>query len=317
VFVLHQCPPPVDELRRWLRLDARVNGNYGHTLLEQITPIDAQLEQGLRPYFESAHADARRVFHETARIDLHPDADAPGAHATYPACLPATAKKGLFGEVMAGLMVEALEIVGNHRWSIPVYLFRYHTQVGSYIFNLARDPERVRQISGRHGNDFIGLCIDPQSGEVVRFIAGEAKWRATLTPAVMDDMMLGPWIGEGAARARSNRGVWNDINTAIPVPEGIEQISKLLREIAPDQFADAILSLDRALLIGAAPLPRTDYIFVAGNKANARQDGQAYLPRDAAPDAYAAGRALHVIELVVQDGGPFVERLYASLWDGR
>ncbi len=315
--MLHHCPPPVDELRRWLHTDARINGNYGHTLVEQISPIDAQLERSLRRYFESAHADARKVFHETARIDLHPDADAPGAHATYPACLPATAKKGLFGEVMAGLMVEALALVGNHRWSIPVYLFRYHTQVGTYIFNLARNPERVRQISGRHGNDFIGLGIDPQSREVVRFIAGEAKWRATLTQSVMDDMMLGNWTGEGAARDRSNRGVWNDINTAIAVPEGIEQISKLLREIAPDDYAEAIVSLDRALLIGAAPLPRTDYVFVAGNKANGRQKGQALLPQDAAPPAYQGGRPLHIVELVVEDGAPFIERLYASLWDGR
>lgn len=315
--MLHHCRPPLEELRRWLTADARTNGNYGHTLLEQAVPIDDQLAQGLRPYFESAHADARKVFHDLARIDLHPDADDPGAHATYPACLPPTAKKGLFGEVMAGLIVEALPLVGDHSWSIPIYLFRYHTQVGTYIFNLARDPERVRQISGRHGNDFIGLGIDPQSGEVVRFIAGEAKWRATLTPAVMDEMMLGGWTGEGAERVRSGRGVWNDINTAIAVPEGIEQISRLLREIAPDQYAEAILSLDRALLIGANPLPRTDYVFVAGNKAAGRQGGQAYLPREAAPPTYGAGRALHVIEMVVQDGGPFIERLYTSLWDGR
>jgi hypothetical protein len=49
----------------------------------------------------------------------------------------------------------------------------------------------VRQISGRHGNDFIALGIDPLTGAVARFIAGEAKWRATLTPAVMEEMMLG------------------------------------------------------------------------------------------------------------------------------
>lgn len=314
--MLHTCPPPVANLQRWLRGTANVNGTYGHILLEQAIAPDAHLSDALRTYFESAHADAREVFHAAARIDLHPDAEAPGAHAQYPGCLPPTAQKGLFGEVMAGLIVESFQFVGAHRWTIPIFLFRYHTQVGTYIFNLARDPARVRQISGRHGNDFIALGIDPATGTVTRFIAGEAKWRATLTPAVMDEMMLGEWTGPRGARVRSGKGVWADINTAIPVPEGLEQLSRLLREKAPDDFAEVIVSLDEALLIGAVPLPRTDYVFVAGNKAAERAAGQTYLPVAAPPADYTAGRELQVVELVVEDGSPFIEQLYASLWDG-
>lgn len=314
--MLHNCPPPIAELQRWLRGAAHVNGPYGHILFEQAVAPDDQLNNALRPYFESAHTDAREVFHAAARIDLHPDADAPGAHAQYPNCLPPTAQKGLFGEVMAGLMVESFQFVGGHRWTIPIFLFRYHTQVSTYIFNLARDPARVRQISGRHGNDFIALGIDPATRTVVRFIAGEAKWRATLTPAVMDEMMLGAWTGPPDARVRSGKGVWADINGAVPVPEGLEQLSKLLREKAPDDLAEAIVSLDEALLIGAVPLPRTDYVFVAGNKAAERDLGQTYLPVAAPPAEYVAGRELQVVELVIEDGSPFIERLYASLWGG-
>jgi hypothetical protein len=312
--MLHNCPPPTAELQRWLRGTAHVNGDYGHLLFEQAIAPDAALSASLKAYFESAHADAREVFHATARIDLHPDADAPGAHAQYPGCLPPTAQKGLFGEVMAGLMVEAFQFVGNHRWSIPIFLFRYHTQVGTYIFNLARDPGRVRQISGRHGNDFIALGIDPATGAVVRFIAGEAKWRANLTPSVMDEMMLGPLTGPAGARVRSNKGVWADINGAVPVPEGLEQLSSLLRQKAPDQLAEAIVSIDEALLIGAAPLPRTDYVFVAGNKAAERVAGQSLLPTGAPPAEYTAGRPLQIVELVVEDGADLIERLYAMLW---
>jgi hypothetical protein len=142
--MLHNCSPPIAELQRWLRGMATINGSYGHILLEQKLAPDAQLIDALRDYFESAHADAREVFHAAARIDLHPDADAPGAHARYPGCLPPTAQKGLFGEVMAGLIVESYQFVGGHSWTIPVFLFRYHTQVGTYIFNLAREPARVR-----------------------------------------------------------------------------------------------------------------------------------------------------------------------------
>lgn len=312
--MLHNCPPPVTVLQRWLRRTASVNGTYGHILLEQAIPPDAQIGNALRIYFESAHADAREVFHDVARIDLHPDASAPGAHAQYPGCLPPTAQKGLFGEVMAGLMVESFEFVGAHQWTIPIFLFRYHTQAGTYIFNLARDPARVHQISGRHGNDFIALGIDPTTRAVVRFIAGEAKWRSTLTPTVMNDMMLGEWTGPSEARVRSGKGVWAGINTSVPVPEGLEQLSRLLREKSPDDFAEVIISLDEALLIDAVPLPRTDYVFIAGNKAPSRRVGQAYLPIAAPPSDYTVGRALQVVELVIEDGETFIEQIYTSLW---
>jgi hypothetical protein len=89
-----------------------------------------------------------------------------------------------------------------------------------------------------------------------------------------------------------------------------------LREKAPDDFAEVILSLDKALLIDAVPLPRTDYVFVAGNKAAERAAGQAYLPVAAPPGDYEAGRELQVVELIVEDGSPFIEQLYASLWGG-
>lgn len=312
--MLHDCPPPMPLLNRWLRGTSRTNGNYGHLLIEQAMPIDDGGIAELRPYFESAHLDAREVFHRAARIDLHPDADGPGGNAQYPNCLPATAKKGLFGEVMAGLMTQAYAFVGGHAWSIPIFLFRYHAEVEAYIFDLARDPARVREISGRHGNDFIALGIDPATGGVVRFIAGEAKWRASLTPSVMDEMMLGGWTGPADARVRANDGVWNELNRGLPAPQGLEQLHRLLCEKAREAHAEAIVSLDRALMIGGAPLPRTDLVFVAGNKAARRNPGDTYLPGAAPPPEYSAGRPLQVVELVVEGGVDLIERLYASLW---
>lgn len=315
--MLHNCPPPMALLNRWLRGAAHANGNYGHILFEQVTPNDNNVIDELRPYFESAHRDAREVFHHAARIDLHPDADAPGEHAQYPNCLPPTAKKGLFGEVMAGLMTQAYQFIGDHQWTVPIFLFRYHAEVEAYIFDLARDPARVREVSGRHGNDFIALGIDPASGEVVRFLAGEAKWRAALTPGIMHNIMVGEWTGPAGARVRANDGVWNEMNRGLAVPQGLEQMHRLLCEKAREDFAEAIVSLDRALLIGAAPLPRTDLVFVAGNRAAQRAPGTAYLPVAAPPPEYTAGRPLQVVELVVEGGVDLIERLYHLLWGGR
>src|SRR3546814_20083503 len=80
-------------LNRWLRGTAHENGNYGHILFEQSAPNDNTVVDELRPYFESAHLDAREVFHRAARLDLHPDEDAPGPHAQNPNCLPPSSEE--------------------------------------------------------------------------------------------------------------------------------------------------------------------------------------------------------------------------------
>jgi hypothetical protein len=88
---MHTCPPPKDDLKDWLVEVGHYGATYGHLLLEQHPgKFDPALVAALRPYFESAHQDAREVFHADAVIDLHPDAGAPGAHAQYPGCLPPT-----------------------------------------------------------------------------------------------------------------------------------------------------------------------------------------------------------------------------------
>jgi hypothetical protein len=123
--MMHNCPPPTPLLNRWLLGAAHTNGNYGHILFEQAAPIDDALIDGLRPYFESAHLDAREVFHRAARIDLHPDANGLGGNAQYPNCLPPTAKKGLFGEVIAGLMADlSADTVGASRSSSSAIMRR-------------------------------------------------------------------------------------------------------------------------------------------------------------------------------------------------
>src|SRR3546814_718267 len=114
---VHDCPPPKAALASWLKAYGTVEGgNYGHLLLEQQAESDDTLLSALRPYFESAHLDAREHFHCKIGISLHPDSPAT-PNVTYPACLPTKALRGLFGEAMAGLVTEAYqnEFVGGHR----------------------------------------------------------------------------------------------------------------------------------------------------------------------------------------------------------
>ncbi|MEM9012760.1 MAG: hypothetical protein AAGE18_16145, partial [Pseudomonadota bacterium] len=70
---MHTCEPPFATTEAWLESYPSVEGNYGHLLLEQKIALTPELVDGLRPYFESAHLDAREHF------ALSPNLGPPGA----------------------------------------------------------------------------------------------------------------------------------------------------------------------------------------------------------------------------------------------
>lgn len=315
---MHTFPPPNQALDEWLEPYDSVRGRYGHLLLEQKSDTDNDLIAGLRPYFESAHTDAREYFHAQIGIDLHPDAGAPGQEVCYPNCLPVKALRGLFGEVMAGMLTEAFRdsFVGGHPWRVPIYLFRYHADVEAFLFSLARDGRRRREVFGRFGSDFIGVVLD-DDGRVSRFIAGEAKWRRRLTDSVFNELMLGELINDPdtGKRTRSGKGVWFEINRDIRVPHGLRQLQRLLEQQDAEGYAAAILSLDEALILDhPRPLPRTNLILIAGNGAQRREEGDVLIGWEELPNEYSAPHDLQVVELILRDGELLIDSLYSSLW---
>lgn len=315
-MTLHTCPPPKDALDRWLRCYPSVVQNYGHLLLEQDCDCDDALIADLVGYFESAHADARAFFHEQMGIGLHPDADAECAHLTYPNCLPKITRRGLFGEVMAGMLTEHYEYIGGHDWKIPVFLFRYHEDAEAYLFALVRDEERKREIYGRRGSDFLALALNEQ-GEVIRFIAGEAKWRQDLQPGIIARLMFGkkernPDTNE---LEHNGKGIWHQVNNDIPVPHGLRQLQRLLRELDPEGYSAAIATLDRVLVMRRAqPLPRTNLIMISGGDVPSRKTAHSLIPRDEVPQDYTAPHDLQVVELILRDGDEVIDRVYDALW---
>jgi hypothetical protein len=316
---MHTCPPPTDAINDWLTAYPTVVGHYGHLLLEQREPLAPTLARALRPYFESAHLDAREHFGAQIGIDLHPDADDEDggeAYLLYPRCLPVTARRGLFGEVMAGLVTELFDFVGHYQWKVPIFLFRYHADVEKYLFDLARDAARQRMVFGRFGSDFLGLCLDAE-GNVIRFIAGEAKWRETLTDAAVETLMHGPWVTnpETGERRRSGKGVWFEVNRGLAVPHGVRQLQRLLQERDPDGHAATILSLDRALVLrNPVTIPRTNLILLTGNGADNRDNAVALLPFEQVPEDYSAPHDLQVVEVILQDGEVLIDQIYDALW---
>lgn len=326
---MHTCPPPKKALEKWLVNYPSTKSRYGHLLLEEKTS-DQELIDALIPYFESAHLDAREYFHDVIGMNLHPDAGEDGYHAQYPSCLPPTAIKGLFGEVMAGLMTESFEFIGKYNWSIPVFLFRYHADAEKYLFDLARDDKSTRSVFGRFGSDFLGLAFD-EDGSVVRLIAGEAKWRKKLQPATIDELLNGKWATQKNKKGKNERikdadgnsmrdgkGIWSEINKDTPVPHGLRQLQRILKENDPDKYAMAILSMDKALsLKNPQNIPRTDLVLIVGNDVPSREERMPLIPWEESPAEYTAGNDLQVVEVVLNDGEDLIDAIYQGLWTGK
>ncbi|ESY90331.1 aminotransferase [Mesorhizobium sp. C277A] len=321
---MHTVKPPQELLDEWLEPFPSVEGQYGHTLLEQLIPSDDHVRAGLTPYFESAHLDARTCFHEFASISLHPDDGESGCNAQYPNALPPISRRGLFGEVISGLVTQAYSFVGEHEWLLPVFLFRNHEDARQYLFQLVRDPARQRQVQGRKGDDFIAICVD-EDGKVTRFIAGEAKWRATWNNSELDKVMLGDTVKDPDTKKaqrdddgkviRDGRGVWFEINRAIKVPTGVKQLQMILEECAKAEFETVIESLDRILLpTDPDPSERTDLILLAGGTGPARAKGSPLIDWEEMPTEYTAGRDLQVVELLLKDGDALIDAIYDGLW---
>jgi len=313
---MHSCPPPKTELEERFEEYPSANGRFGHTLLEQAEEDDGSLAAALKGYFESAHLDARTYFHSFMGIDLHPDADCDAPVVAYPRSLPITTRRGLFGEVLAGLLAESYEFVGGYVWCVPVFLFRYHDDASNYLFTLVRDPTQTRQTIGRLGTDFIGLSLS-EEGDIVRIISGEAKWRKTLTQGKVDELMHGEWVDDGfGGRMRSGKGVWRDLNNEPNPPSGARQLQRLLQEYDPEGFDAAILCLEKALVArNPSIIPKTDLIVVAGNGSATREAGACLLPWEDIPSDYTAANDLQIVEVVLTGGEDLIDAVYESLWE--
>ena len=315
-LTLHNCPPPKTALERWLKKYPSSINNYGHLLLEQDCDCDDNLIADFVAYFESAHADARAFFHEQMGIELHPDVDHSEAHITYPTCLPSITRRGLFGEVMAGMLTESYEYIGSHKWTIPVFLFRYHEDAEAYLFALVRDQDRKREVYGRRGSDFLALALNDE-GDIERFIAGEAKWRKKLQPSVVAELMYGKKKKNSGNEKleHDGKGIWFQVNRDIPAPHGLRQLQRLLREIDPDGYSVAIARLDRVLVMkNAQPLPRTNLIMISGGDVPSRESKTSLIPWEVVPEEYTAQHDLQVVELILNDGDNLIDGVYDALW---
>ncbi|ALU88943.1 hypothetical protein Hrubri_1738 [Herbaspirillum rubrisubalbicans M1] len=217
---------------------------------------------------------------------------------------------------MAGLVTEYFqhEFVGAYPWKVPIFLFRQHEDVEKYLWALHHDKNRRREVYGRHGTDFIGIALN-DLGEIERFIAGEAKWRANLSPSVIAGMLKGPKErDEHNQLVHNGRGIWFEINRDPPIPHGLRQLQRLLEARDPHGHASAILSIDRAVL-RTGPVPeRTNLVLIVGNALKNREERTVLIPWEELPTEYTAPYDLQVVEIILEEGESLIDGLYTSLW---
>ena len=155
--MLHTEPPPKATLDRILRPTVAGSGSIATSFLSSAYLRSLTLIfRNCVPILNRRIGMRRGLPH--GRKDLSSSRGwRKGFHATYPNCLPKKTVRGLFGEVMCGIVAETYDLVGSKQWRVPIFLFREHAPVARYIFDLVRDPARIKEVHGRPGNDFIGL----------------------------------------------------------------------------------------------------------------------------------------------------------------
>ena len=318
-MALHTYIPSAEILSKHFKgfKDEELPG-YLHILLEARYANDADVLTDFKPYFESAHLDARIQFHDEIGIDLHPDAGLDDNIDTisYPASLPVKAKRGLFGEAFSGLLTETCTYIGDHSWVIPVFLFRFHQEAGAYLFTLRRNPDAKREMHGRKSDDFIAICID-EDGNLERVLSGEAKWRKTLTQSVVDALLYGDKVKDEKTgiSEHNGRGILDGFNRAVDPPHGLKQVQRILKSLDPEGHADTIFSIDQAVLANTSTLPRTNLIVIAGNGGARRKPSTPMIPWKSKPEGYTSSKDLQVVEVIFDGGETMIDALYDALYE--
>lgn len=253
--------------------------------------------ESLRPtlsqYLEWAHADARRIFHDSLGVTLDPRGGRPPIE--YPRSLPLMTRKGYFGEVFCGILADAGQVHVGDEWMVPIFLFRLHTQAEEYLMRLITGEPAGSAIVGRTGSDNLALSLNGD-GTVKAILGAEAKC----------------YEGFNTTKARE---ALTDLGLQAAVPVSLGQLKQLLAEIDPERFEATILDLEQIIRNARqSTVPRRDLlvlIFEDPKKKNYNTPRVGVAEKKA---NYAADRLLQVVEVHLPGAGALIEELYAGLY---
>lgn len=284
------------DFERWFET-ARTDDPGGNYVNFRLCARDAADWRNLRPtiaqYLEWAHADARRVFHDSLGITLDPRGGRPPVE--YPGSLPLATRKGYFGEVFCGILAEAGRVHAEDEWTVPLFLFRLHTQAEEYLMRLITGEPVGGAIVGRTGSDSLALAIKPD-GSVRAILAEEAKCYAAFNVTKAREALSG--LGAQAA-----------------VPVSLGQLKRLLAEIDPESFEATILDLEKIIKSASqSTVPRRDLLVLIFEDPGIKNYDTPRISAAEKAANYAAHRPLEVVEAHFPGVEALIEELYADLY---
>lgn len=292
-----KLPIPRKMLSDWLSIERNETNGYQHLLLRQTSPGKwKELIDKLIQYFENAHLDARTHFHRMAGIDLHPASNKTNT-VQYPNNLPDITQRGLFGEVLCGLITESFRFIGSYGWKVPVFLFRYHQDVENYIHRRLRGGNE-REVIGRLGDDFLALAIN-DDGTVAATLVGEAKFRKTLPPSKGIELM---------------EDVHKKMSQDDDTPVNIMRLSELLKYKDADKYAVTCADLERLNLLDTTKkVPRIDLVCLIVEKTK-KEFPPTYIPQKSKHSQYTCKRELQAVEVIIEDVCDLIEEIYKQVY---
>lgn len=276
-----------------LRIDDAASNYVNCRLRARDAAHGGNFRPTIAQYLEWAHADARSIFHDSLGITLDPRGGRPPIE--YPRSLPLMTRKGYFGEVFCGILAEAGQVHTGDEWTVPIFLFRLHTQAEEYLMRLITGEPAGSAILGRTGSDNLALSLNGD-GTVKAILGAEAKCYTVFN----------------ATKARE---ALTDLGAQAAVPVSLGQLKRLLAEIDPDRFETTILDLETIIRNARqATVPRHDLLVLIFENPSVRNYNTPRISVANKTANYAAGRRLQVVEVHLPGAGALIEELYAGLY---
>lgn len=276
-----------------VRIDDAASNYVNCRLRARETARWENLRPTIEQYLEWAHADARRIFHDSLGITLDPRGGRPPIE--YPRSLPLMTRKGYFGEVFCGILAEAGQVHTGDEWTVPIFLFRLHTQAEEYLMRLITGEPAGSAIVGRTGSDNLALSLNGD-GTVKAILGAEAKCYEEF-------------------HATKARRALTDLGAQATVPVSLGQLKRLLAEIDRERFEATILDLEKIIRSARqSTVPRRDLLVLIFEDPKKRNYNTPRISVAEKKANYAADRLLQVVEVHLPGASALIEELYSGLY---
>lgn len=292
-------------LANWL-VEQHLNGTndqYRLRLWKEQPEALASLESELRSYVDEAFDDARKKIRAGFEDSLSPFNDAPtDPAANYPSLLHAQTLRGYFGEILAVIAIEHLNVLNYDDWKVPAFLFRFHDQEFQHLELInekirsgeLHNPDARNELRpGRTGDD--GLAFRVNDDHVITdVLTVEAKCLV---------QNQGQKIQE--AHEKLSKGG--------PLPPGIRELVNLLSEYETPDASAWVESLMKLRESGYRTATRWDAITYACGHGPVRGERVTWLPLEHPHTSYTVPRFLAGLEFHFNDLPGLIGRVYRGV----